>query len=384
MKKLKIAVISLVTLIILIIGVSIIFNNKSSAPTSPKIVIDPASVLTDRNSIQSEISALKNTISVIEEPGQENLRDFNLLPYYFARPNTLVVKDKAKFMKDLGYVVTNNILSLHYPEYLTSKKPTFSVIPISDFAAKYRELQVKRFQEAKLGQQRQITYNDTVIADARNSLTNDPTQLGTMEKQVAIVKKQLTENVAEYDRIIRDFSDPSSVIYNKSEVITGAFVPPSTILFREPIHSDKNAALDNLDELVRTMVHESLHYYANAESKIYLSPFFYEGFTEYLTLKSLDRANDEMYLASGYPLHTQVMVLLAKKIPFSTLEKINFTQNGALFGSVFKEYFPSTNFDSFIQLTSDIDTFWYSNPAKHNSEYKDYVYIIKAKNLLEK
>ncbi len=349
-------------------------------------------VVTDLKAIRNAINNATTTISLAENPPPSFLysesdivsKKYADLPYYFIGPNHLIVKDKTKFMVDLGYNVMRNVVVPIYGKYVTKVKPDFSVLPKEKFPAEYRRLQIKRFNDQLLKRNKIIESNNTVLAQARITLAQtDPAQLADIEKQAETIQKGFEEQISELNSVIKDLSDPAGQKYKESEIITGGYIPPSTILFRTPVHSEENPALDNLGELERLVVHESLHYYADVDDRVGLDKFFFEGFTEYLALKALGYSDSKMLEVSGYPMHVEVIAMLAEKIPLSTIEKINFTQDSALFESTFRQYFPTTDYKSFMDLADEINTSWFTSPQKVNSSYVDDPLVLQARTLLK-
>ncbi len=308
------------------------------------------------------------------------------LPYYFISPNYLIVQDKARFMKDLGYDVMRNIVVSQYGNYVMGAKPQFLVVPKEEYGIEYRQSQIKRFEGQVLDLKKIIESNNQILVRARSQLANDQSRLASLERQAETIKQQMNSDINEYDKIIKELSDPQSIAYKKSEVTVGAFIPPSKIVVQEPTDSSENLALNDLDQMIRIIVHESLHYYADnfSNKSGELEAFPYEAFTEYLALKAIGYSDSSMVYVSGYPLHMQVMSLLAQKIPLAELEKINFTQDSNLFEQDFKKYFPGSDYKEFSSLGSQIDTYWFTNGfGKPNATYIDDPLVLKAKQILK-
>ena len=325
-------------------------------------------------------------IAYHENASDNKFKQYANLPYYFISPNYLIVQDKAKFAKELGYDVMRNIVASQYGNYVMGAKPQFLVVPKEEYGTEYRQSQIKRFEGQVLDLKKIIESNNQILVRARNELANDQPQLASLERQADTIKQQMNLNINEYNKLINEFSDPQSITYKKSEVSVGAFIPPSKIVIQEPINSDKNLALNDLDQMIRVVVHEFLHYYADnfSNKNDQLAAFPYEAFTEYLALKAIGYSDSSMVDISGYPLHTQVMTLLAQKIPLSELAKIHFTQNPDLFERDFRKYFPESDYKEFSALGDQIDVYWFTNGfGKPNSAYINDRLILKAKDILK-
>lgn len=321
-----------------------------------------------------------------ENISDNKFKQYANLPYYLISPNYLIVQDKVRFAKELGYDVMKNIVTSQYENYVMGAKPQFLVIPKEEYGIEFRQSQIKRFQSQVLDLKKVIESNNQILVRARSELVNDQPQLASLERQADTVKQQIDSNINEYNKLINELSNPQSVTYKKSEVTVGAFIPPSKIVIQEPINSDENLALNDLDQMIRVIVHESLHYYADnfSNKSSQLDAFPYEAFTEYLALKAIGYSDSSMVYISGYPLHVQVMTLLAQKIPLAELEKIDFTQDPDLLERDFKKYFPESDYKEFSALGDQIDIYWFTSGfGKPNSEYVDHPFILKAKEVLK-
>jgi hypothetical protein len=356
----------------------------------------------DPNKTFFEAQVIPRYLAYHENDSSNIFKQYNNLPYYFIAPNYLIVQDKDQFTKDLGYNVMRNIVVSEYGNYVMTAAPQFSVLPQAQYQAEYTQAEIKRFQNEiapiqNLIQGNNDSYNRNVqvLAQAKAELSvSDPAQLASLEQQYPTIQQnildtnaQAEQSIKQLDGIIAGFSDPNSVNYKKGEITVGVFIPPSEIIINEPVQSVQNQALDDLDELIRVIVHESLHYYAYADggnSSNPLNNFLYEGFTEYLALKAMGYADKDMVYVSGYPVHVQVMALLAQKIPLSEMEKIDFSQDQNLFESDFKKYFPGADYQAFSNLNNQIDTWWFTGGfGQDNSSYVDDSYILNAKDILK-
>ena len=176
--------------------------------------------------------------------------------------------------------------------------------------------------------------------------------------------------------IIADLKRPGSEKYLASEKVVGGFIPPDEILIQEAKYTEDNLALDSLASFSRLLVHEWLHYHGDDGMAGALKPFVFEGVTEYLALTALGYSEHSIVVWSGYPIHIQIMELLAQKMPRSVLEDIHFSQEGSRFEAAFKKYFPESNLDDFLDLGSRITTSWFIGPQKDNFDYFDDSFVI--------
>ncbi len=95
------------------------------------------------------------------------------------------------------------------------------------------------------------------------------------------------------------------------------------------------------------MVHEMLHMYSYDDA-LWLPVAFNEGMTDYLATKAMGYDELDSIRAAGYPLEVQVVMALLEKIPYDDLLKIYFTKDEAALKASMKQYFPSTDYKTFM------------------------------------
>lgn len=336
--------------------------------------------------------------------------DYSVLPYYFIAPNYLIVKDKKQFMEDVGPIAARNIVDSLLSSYTKGvSSPRFTLLPLGQYQSEYKNRQVHNLEGSISSLQNEIqenqdviAKNDQIIAQAKtqpyysaypDKLTNLEDQADSIKQQALTINAQDKKYVEQYRQSIADYSDPTSIAYREGQITIGAFIPPSEIILREPGNRDQGPASlgqpapEKMSEILRVMVHESLHYYASIDQSTTatgLNDFLFEGFTDYFALKAMGYTDSEMPYAAGYPVHVQIISLLAQKIPLSELEKINFTGNQDLFKTDFKKYFPDSDYQAFTSLGNEIAAWWFKTGfGNYNVSYVNDSYVEKAQAILK-
>lgn len=372
-KNKKIAIFIAIVIAVVILG--FIFPLKKTPMGNVEIIkgipnenLAQMDIVADPETVKTSIESLNKKIIVGENDQQDTLFDkYRNVPYFLAFPNYLIVQDKIKFTQDLGYDVMRNILVSNYDKYVRVTAPKFQVLPDEDYSVSFIEAKIKIFQGQILSINKIIQQNLNIMNDNN-------------KQDILVANAQGEKNIVSLQNTIDSFSDHNSENYKQSVVSVGAFIPPTSILIKKPLQSA------SLSELIRIMVHESLHYYSRANvgsDSPRLNELLYEGLTEYLTLKAIGYSEDEMIVVSGYPVHIQIIMLLGNKIPLSQLQDIHFMQNQDLFNQNFKRYFPNSDLNAFLDLGDQIDAWWYTDGfGQDNSSYVDNMFVIKAKKIL--
>jgi hypothetical protein len=163
--------------------------------------------------------------------------------------------------------------------------------------------------------------------------------------QLAYDQQALAE-YQEYQVLLSDYRDLVASQKDQTPYELGLFEPDKSVKVVL-----ENTDTSSLADFYATLTHEYLHYTSYVSEERQLDGFFEEGLTEYFARKTI-KDNLDIDTNLGYPLISNIILEMVKKIPEERLEEIYFTKDhDALVGLLNQTYGDSFYEDSQLYFT---------------------------------